>query len=36
MHEDVNAQSGLVHGFVLDGQGGARRLAREALDSLSL
>ncbi len=36
MHEDVNTQFGLVHGFVLDGRGGARRLAREALDSLTL
>lgn len=36
MHEDLNAQWGLVHAFVLDGQGGARRLVREALDDLQL
>ena len=31
-----NAQLGLVHALVLDGQGGARSIAREALDTLSL
>lgn len=36
MYEEDNAQWGLVHGFVLDGKGGARAVAREQLDELHL
>jgi zinc transporter len=36
MHEDEHVDCGLVQAFVLDGAGGARKLAREALDRLSL
>ncbi|HLD64986.1 MAG TPA: zinc transporter ZntB [Pseudomonas sp.] len=36
MHEEDNEQWGLVHAFVLDGQGGARSVARQQLDGLVL
>lgn len=36
MYEEDNAQWGLVHGFVLDGKGGAHAVAREQLDALQL
>ncbi|MBM7059373.1 zinc transporter ZntB [Pseudomonas sp. UL073] len=36
MYEEQNAQWGLVHAFVLDGQGGARSIARQELDGLQL
>lgn len=36
MHEDGNAQWGLVHAFVLNGQGGARSIARQKLQGLEL
>ena len=36
MHDDENPTSGLVKGFVLDGQGGAREVAHEALSQLTL
>jgi zinc transporter len=36
MHEDDNAQWGLLHGFVLDGQGGGRAIGRAQLSALSL
>ncbi|RJG08591.1 zinc transporter ZntB [Pseudomonas cavernicola] len=36
MHEEDNAQWGLVHAFVLDGKGGARPIARKQLDELEL
>lgn len=36
MHEEDNEQWGLVHAFVLDGQGGARSVARQQLDELVL
>lgn len=36
MHEDVNTACGLVQGFVLDGEGGARKLAYEDLVGLIL
>ena len=36
MHEEDNAQWGLVHAFVLDGSGGARSIAEEQLASLEL
>jgi hypothetical protein len=34
MHDDENVAGGLVKGFVLDGQGGARALLREGLERL--
>lgn len=36
MHEEDNAQWGLVHAFVLDGEGGARSITRQQLDELRL
>ncbi|MFZ6046559.1 zinc transporter ZntB [Pseudomonas sp. CR3202] len=36
MFEEQNAQWGLVHAFVLDGQGGAEPISREALADLQL
>lgn len=36
MPEQDNLDWGLVHAFVLDGQGGARGISREALDGLQL
>jgi zinc transporter len=36
MFEEENAQWGLVHALVLDGQGGARSIARTELDQLQL
>ncbi|MDH4559832.1 zinc transporter ZntB [Pseudomonas sp. BN411] len=36
MFEEQNAQWGLVHAFVLDGQGGAEPISREALADLRL
>jgi zinc transporter len=36
MHDEHSAQWGLVHAFVLDGQGGARRIARQDLQGLAL
>ena len=36
MHKQENAQRGLVHGFVLDGTGGAREIDQEQLSSLQL
>lgn len=36
MHDDEHVANGLVQGFVLDGQGGARELTRESLDQLTL
>lgn len=36
MFEEQNAQWGLVHAFVLDGQGGAAPISRLALESLDL
>lgn len=36
MHDDEHVADGLVQGFVLDGQGGARELTREGLDQLVL
>ena len=36
MFEEDNAQWGLVHALVLDGKGGARSIARTALDALQL
>ncbi|MDH4872834.1 zinc transporter ZntB [Pseudomonas sp. BN515] len=36
MFEEQNAQWGLVHAFVLDGQGGAESISREALADLQL
>ncbi|MCY1272996.1 Zinc transport protein ZntB [compost metagenome] len=36
MFEEQNAQWGLVYAFVLDGQGGAEPISREALDDLQL
>ncbi|MCW2292878.1 zinc transporter [Pseudomonas sp. BIGb0408] len=36
MYEEDNAQWGLVHGFVLDGKGGACAVARAQLDELQL
>ena len=36
MHDDENVTGGLVKGFVLDGQGGARALLREGLEHLVL
>ena len=36
MHEEDNAQWGLVHAFILDGEGGARSIARQQLDDLQL
>jgi zinc transporter len=36
MHDDENVTGGLVKGFVLDGQGGARVLLREGLERLVL
>ncbi|HSC82878.1 MAG TPA: zinc transporter ZntB [Pseudomonas sp.] len=36
MQERDNLDWGLVHAFVLDGQGGARNISREALDDLQL
>lgn len=36
MHEEDNAQWGLVHAFVLDGKGGARPIGREQLAGLEL
>ena len=36
MHEGDNAQWGLVHAFVLNGQGGARSIARQDLQGLVL
>ena len=36
MYEDVNAQWGLVHALVLDGEGGAREIARTELNDLQL
>jgi zinc transporter len=36
MHEGDNAQWGLVHAFVLNGQGGARSIARQELQGLVL
>ena len=36
MHEEDNAQWGLVHAFVLNGQGGARTIGREQLAGLEL
>ncbi|MDE3735473.1 MULTISPECIES: zinc transporter ZntB [Pseudomonas] len=36
MFEEQNAQWGLVHAFVLDGQGGAEPISREALANLQL
>ena len=36
MHEEDNAQWGLVHAFVLDGEGGARTITRQQLDHIQL
>jgi len=36
MYEEDNAQWGLVHGFILDGKGGAQAVAREQLDDVQL
>lgn len=36
MHEEDNAQWGLVHAYVLDGEGGARTIARQQIDGLAL
>ncbi|MHC5349755.1 zinc transporter ZntB [Metapseudomonas furukawaii] len=36
MFEELNAQWGLVHAFVLDGDGGATSVSREALETLAL
>ncbi len=36
MFDETNAQWGLVHALVLDGEGGARSIARTELDSLQL
>lgn len=36
MFEEQNAQWGLVHAFVLDGQGGAEPISRESLEGLQL
>ncbi|WP_342242959.1 zinc transporter ZntB [Pseudomonas sp. OTU5201] len=36
MFEELNAQWGLVHAFLLDGQGGAEPISREALANLQL
>ncbi len=36
MHEEDNAQCGLVHAYVLDGEGGARSLTRQQLDDVQL
>ena len=36
MFEDENAQWGLVHALVLDGEGGARSIARTELNDLQL
>ena len=36
MFEDENAQWGLVHALVLDGEGGARTIARTELNDLQL
>ncbi|MEK1942574.1 MAG: zinc transporter ZntB [Pseudomonas sp.] len=36
MHEEDNAQWGLVHAYVLDGGGGARSLTRQQLDDVQL
>ncbi len=36
MHEEDNAQWGLVHAYVLDGEGGARSIARQQIDGLAL
>ncbi len=36
MHEEDNAQWGLVHAYVLDGEGGARSLTRQQLDDVQL
>ena len=36
MFEEQNAQWGLVHAFILDGQGGARAIERERLDAPQL
>ncbi|GFM63895.1 zinc transporter ZntB [Pseudomonas cichorii] len=36
MFDEANAQWGLVHALVLDGQGGARFIARTELDSLQM
>ncbi|AOE86220.1 zinc transporter ZntB [Pseudomonas sp. TCU-HL1] len=36
MFEEQNAQAGLVHAFVLDGQGGAEPISRDALQMLQL
>ncbi|MGY4533864.1 zinc transporter [Pseudomonas sp. TE3786] len=36
MHEEDNAQWGLVHAFVLDGEGGARSVTRQQIDGLTL
>lgn len=36
MFEEQNAQWGLVHAFVLDGQGGAESISRDQLQSLQL
>ena len=36
MFEDENAQWGLVHALVLDGEGGARSIARTELNGLQL
>jgi zinc transporter len=34
--EERNAEQGLVHAFILDGQGGARAITRDQLDDLEL
>ena len=36
MAKELSARHGLVHGFVLDGRGGARSVAREDVDQLQL
>lgn len=36
MHEEDNAQWGLVHAYVLDGEGGALSLTRQQLDDVQL
>jgi zinc transporter len=36
MHEEDNAQWGLVHAYVLDGEGGARSVTRQQIDGCAL
>ncbi|GLK90087.1 zinc transporter ZntB [Pseudomonas turukhanskensis] len=36
MHEEDNAQWGLVHAYVLDGEGGARSVTRQQIDECAL